>query len=279
MPNENITITPDKLPTLPVKGKLADFARELEIPGYPSKVVELLAKFITINKEMLLVKEKVKILSSLDCNLTVLILGETGTGKELIAQALHGDRKGKFVAVNCAGIPDTLLESEFFGCSTGAFTGSIARQGFLQEANNGTLFLDEIGDMPVLLQSKLLRVIQERRARRLGSTEEYLVNCRFVSATNKTEVELATSRNFRLDLFFRLAGTKLNLTPLRTRQEDVIEIIKSTGKLQLTEDIEKLAKEFIDPPEECFGNVRSLLNKIDEVLIEKQLSKSNNNTV
>src|SRR5688500_15946018 len=111
----------------PLTGRLADFAVDC---GYlPSKVDTALERFVTVNKEMSTLKNKVRLLAAKDCHLSVMIFGETGTGKELLAQALHGDRIGKFVAVNCAGIPDTLLESEFFGCVHGAFTGAIARSG------------------------------------------------------------------------------------------------------------------------------------------------------
>lgn len=245
-------------------GKALDFA--IECGHLPSKVDVALENFLTLNDKCLEIKRRVKLLAAKNCSLNVMIFGETGTGKELLAKALHGDRTGKFVDVNCAGIPDTLLESEFFGTVHGAFTGAIARKGYLEEADGGTLFLDEIGDMPLLLQCKLLRVVQEKKARRLGSNEDYRVGCRFVSATNRSKLELLAIANktFRADLFFRLAGTELNIPPLRDRKEDVTLIVKSLAaskSLDLT-TATSLVEDFIK--DECFGNVRGLLNKIEE---------------
>lgn len=224
----------------------------------PSKTDKLLEQFITVDKDLLLIKDKVRLLSEETCNTSVLILGETGTGKELIARALHGNRRGKFVDVNCAGIPDTLLEAEFFGCQAGAFTGAITREGFLEQSRLGTLFLDEIGDMPMLLQCKLLRVLQERKARRLGTTQEYDVSCRIISATN------CSLDKFRQDLLYRLAVIKLQLKPLRERPNDVTEILKS----KLSSD---LINDFLIQDRNFNGNVRELLNSIEEYKLQKKL--------
>ena len=155
----------------------------------------------------------------------VLVQGESGTGKELVARAIHdhGSRAGqRFVAVNCGAIPENLLEAEFFGYRKGAFTGANEdRQGFFQAADGGTLFLDEIGDLPLAMQSKLLRVIQERSVRPVGATAETPINVRILSATHKDlSAEVAAGR-FRQDLFYRLNVIQIRVPPLRERLEDL----------------------------------------------------------
>jgi two-component system response regulator PilR (NtrC family) len=155
----------------------------------------------------------------------VLVQGESGTGKELVARAIHdhGARAGqRFVAVNCGAIPENLLEAEFFGYRKGAFTGANEdREGFFQAADGGTLFLDEIGDLPLAMQSKLLRVIQERSVRPVGATAETPINVRIVSATHKDlSAEVAAAR-FRQDLFYRLNVIQIRVPPLRERLEDL----------------------------------------------------------
>ncbi|AQS57668.1 sigma 54-interacting transcriptional regulator [Desulforamulus ferrireducens] len=158
---------------------------------------------------------------------TVLIRGETGTGKELFARALHSTSpraENNFVAVNCAAIPETLLESELFGYEEGAFTGAVkgGKPGFFELANNGTLFLDEIGEISVHLQAKLLRVLQDRRVRRLGSAHEIPINVRIITATNRNLEEMVAQKLFREDLYYRLNVIPLHLPPLRERPEDII---------------------------------------------------------
>ncbi|HEX7640304.1 MAG TPA: sigma-54 dependent transcriptional regulator, partial [Burkholderiaceae bacterium] len=155
----------------------------------------------------------------------VLVQGESGTGKELVARAIHdvSARAGQpFVAVNCGAIPETLLEAEFFGVRKGAFTGANAdRDGFFQTANGGTLFLDEIGDLPFAMQSKLLRVIQERAVRPVGATAELTVNVRIVSATHKDLATEVQAGRFRQDLFYRLNVIGIKVPPLRDRLDDL----------------------------------------------------------
>ncbi len=166
-------------------------------------------------------------------NLSVFVSGETGTGKELIARAIHEEscRKGEFVSVNCGAIPANLLESEFFGHKKGSFTGAIEdRVGRFEQAHNGTLFLDEVGEMPLDLQVKLLRVLDENKITRIGENKEILVDVRIVSATNQKVENLIQNGNFREELLYRLKGMQINLPPLRKR----------------TDDIPLLAKHFLD---------------------------------
>jgi two-component system response regulator PilR (NtrC family) len=158
----------------------------------------------------------------------VLVHGESGTGKELVAHAIHdvSARAGQpFVAVNCGAIPETLLEAEFFGVRKGSFTGAIAdRDGFFQTANGGTLFLDEIGDLPYTMQSKLLRAIQERAVRAIGSTTEQTLNVRIVSATHKDLAAEVQAGRFRQDLFYRLNVIEIKVPPLRERLDDLANL-------------------------------------------------------
>jgi transcriptional regulator with GAF, ATPase, and Fis domain len=158
----------------------------------------------------------------------VLIQGETGTGKEVIARTIHEAsprRNHRFVALNCSAIPSGLLESELFGHERGAFTGASAQtKGRFQMADGGTLFLDEIGDMPLELQPKLLRALQEREFERLGSGRTVRVNVRVVAATNQDLAQLVTKRLFRADLFYRLNVIPLSLPPLRERIQDILPL-------------------------------------------------------
>ena len=149
--------------------------------------------------------------------------GETGTGKEITALALHkySGREGPFVAVNCAAIPETLLESEMFGCVKGAYTDSVNKIGYFESANGGTLFLDEIGEMPLSMQSKLLRILEDKQLTRLGSTTSMKIDVRIISATSKNLKILMDKGQFRSDLFYRLNILIIDLPPLRCRKEDI----------------------------------------------------------
>lgn len=223
---------------------------------------KVLKNFLTVYEPLVELKNVI-IPKLAPSNLPILILGETGTGKEMIAEALHGDRpKNKFIPVNCSGIPSELLESEFFGCVKGAYTGANNdRNGYVYEADGGTLFLDEIGDMPPLLQSKLLRLLQCRRFRKVGSVKEETSNFRLVSATNKFDLE--KSKEFRLDLFYRIAGHIIKLHPLHKRGLPDIELIVNRFVIPNREDIKKKILEDITG-KELKGNVRELLNIIEE---------------
>ncbi len=161
---------------------------------------------------------------------TVLVTGESGTGKDLVAQAVHAlsdRRKQPFVVVNCAALPESLLEAELFGYSKGAFTGAMqSRMGRIHAAHGGTLFLDEIGDMPVLLQSKLLRFLEQGEVQRLGSNDNLKVDVRVIAATNGNLKDMVAQKLFREDLLYRLAVFLIDLPPLRERLEDIPKLAK-----------------------------------------------------
>jgi transcriptional regulator with PAS, ATPase and Fis domain len=159
---------------------------------------------------------------------TVLITGETGSGKEVAARAIHAasNRSGaRMVAINCAALPDNLLEAELFGHTKGAFTGAVnARVGLFEQAHRGTIFLDEISEMPLQLQSKLLRVLQEREVPRIGSSEPVPVDVRVIAASNTNLLEAVANRRFREDLYYRLKVVALRMPPLRERAGDILEL-------------------------------------------------------
>lgn len=157
----------------------------------------------------------------------IMILGETGTGKELFTQGIHNASTPDepFVAVNCAAIPENLLESLLFGSVKGAFTGATSACGLFEEAGKGTLFLDEVNSLPVSMQAKLLRVLQEKKVRRIGSNKEYIVQCRIISATNKSPLELIEDKQLRSDLYYRLSAFVLSIPPVRERKEDILFLI------------------------------------------------------
>ncbi|HTU35752.1 MAG TPA: sigma 54-interacting transcriptional regulator [Candidatus Acidoferrum sp.] len=206
----------------------------------------------------------------------VLIHGETGTGKELVAKAIHEEsarKRGPYVRVNCAAIPAGLLESELFGHERGAFTGALAQTtGRFQLAHTGTLFLDEIGDLPLELQPKLLRVLQEQEFERLGSTRTTRVDVRIVAATNQDLPQMVRERRFRADLFYRLNVFPIDLPPLRARAEDIPLLVDHfIRKLALRMNREgwQVAREVIETLQrhDWPGNIRELQNVIERAVI------------
>jgi len=207
---------------------------------------------------------------------SVLITGESGTGKEVVAELIHQNsrrRGARFVAVNCAAIPDSLLESELFGYERGAFTGAAtAHAGKLQHADGGTLFLDEVGDMSLASQAKILRALESRVIQRLGSNVETAVRFRIVSATNQNLEAMVREKAFRQDLYFRLNVIRLDLPPLRDRCEDITELAEQiVGELsqrqgqplrRLESDVIRRLQRHSWP-----GNVRELRNVLESILV------------
>jgi len=185
-----------------------------------------LQKFITEDAETIRMKQDViKLAKSPD---EVLIIGETGTGKELIARAMIGNRSGKFVAVNCAGFPETLIESELFGYVRGAFTGAESnREGLMARAKDGVLFLDEVGELPLTVQAKLLRALQDKAIRRVGGKDEEEISCKFVCATHRDIQKMVKEDKFRQDLYARISTFELYIKPLRERECDILPLIKA----------------------------------------------------
>lgn len=207
---------------------------------------------------------------------TVLILGETGTGKELIARAIHdlsARRERPFVKLNCAAIPFDLLESELFGHERGAFTGAVGQKiGRFEMADTGTLFLDEIGDLPLALQPKLLRVLQEQEFERLGSGRTHHINVRLVAATHRNPVEMVERREFRSDLYYRLNVFPIVLPPLRERRHDIPLLVSHF----VQRFSRRMGKQIHSIPDETLaalkayswpGNVRELQNLIERAVI------------
>jgi DNA-binding NtrC family response regulator len=207
---------------------------------------------------------------------TVLLLGESGTGKELFARAIHHlspRAEHPFVALNCAAIPEGLVENELFGHERGAYTGAGARKiGKLELAHRGTLFLDEIGELPLAMQSKLLRVLEERRFERVGGTQEIEVNVRILAATNKDLRAAVADKTFRDDLYFRISAVPITIPPLRDRGDDVLLLAEHflerfkrefrKPSLELTEDARARLLSYAWP-----GNVRELQNAIERAAI------------
>ena len=202
---------------------------------------------------------------------TVLILGESGTGKELVATSIyeHGLRKDRpFIKLNCAAIPEELLESELFGHEKGAFTGATSfKPGKFDMANKGTIFLDEIGDMPITLQAKILRVIQEREFFRVGGSKTIKVDVRFVASTNQNLEQMVQDGKFREDLYYRLNVFTLRLPPLRERKEDIPALVDhfiklSSKKVEITSMALQMLMAYAWP-----GNVRELENVIERSVV------------
>jgi transcriptional regulator with GAF, ATPase, and Fis domain len=218
--------------------------------------------------------EDVRVVAPVEC--AVLVQGETGTGKEVIARAIHNSgprQRGPFVGLNCAAIPGALLESELFGHERGAFTGATEQTiGRFQAAHGGTLFLDEIGDLPLELQPKLLRVLQEQQYERLGSTRTLRADVRVIAATNQDLWRMVEEKTFRADLYYRLSVFPINLPPLRERKDDIPSLVKyfvqrfsrQMGKSidQVPDGVMEIIRSHHWP-----GNIRELQNFIERSVI------------
>lgn len=239
----------------------------------PGKKVEKAPEIITVNAKMLnLLSQSKKIAAS---NLFVLIEGETGSGKELIARFIHYHSKrspGNFIALNCAAIPENLMEVDLFGHEKGAFTDAVTqRKGKLELASGGTLVLDEIGDMPLNLQAKLLRTIQEGQFYRVGGNQPIKVDLRIICLTNKNVKELMQKKIFREDLYYRIAHVSLNIPPLRERKEDIVPLVNHFMEV-FSNETGVIIKGFSDRAIKVMetynwpGNVREFQNEMLKIL-------------
>ncbi|HKV10083.1 MAG TPA: sigma-54 dependent transcriptional regulator [Thermoanaerobaculia bacterium] len=245
-------------------------------PGKPHPAESLLAGSLLVGQSRAAeqLRHAIRRVAATDSN--VLVTGETGTGKELTAELIHRNSRRRdkpFVSINCAAIPDGLLESELFGYERGAFTGAhAAREGKLQYAQGGTLFLDEVGDMNLYAQAKILRAIESRKVQRLGGHREIAVNIRIIAATNHNLEQLTSQQKFRQDLYFRLNVARIPLVPLRDHKEDIPELVEHLladlaprmGRRPASVDsgfLDLLAG--YDWP----GNVRELRNVIESTLV------------
>ena len=224
---------------------------------------------ITQDMAMLALKERIRNVAPLDSS--VLIYGETGTGKELVAESLHseGKRSGKpFVSQNCAAIPSNLLESLFFGTEKGSYTGALTRKGLLEEADGGTLFLDEINSMEIGLQAKLLKVLEEKKVRRLGGSRDIPFDVRIVAAVNEDPAKLIREHRLREDLYYRLGVVRITLPPLRKRKGDIALLTRhfiERYNQKMKRDIRGISEQALRRLEQYSwpGNVRELQNVVE----------------
>ncbi|MFZ5998801.1 MAG: sigma-54-dependent transcriptional regulator [Nitrospirota bacterium] len=253
-----------------IKEKILLQKRVRELQQYADAYQSIIGK----SEAMKRVFNMIEKIAPFDTN--VLLIGESGTGKELVAKAIHnrGVRTDKpFVAINCASLPAELLESELFGYAKGSFTGAYtSKRGLIEEANSGTLFLDEIGEMPLSLQAKLLRFLEDKRIRPLGSSSEIDVDVRIVAATNKSLNESSAKGEFREDLYYRLSTFEIRLPSLRERKEDIPLLIDHFVKVlskKFQKEITKIDPAFIDyiMHHDLRGNVRELKNIIEREII------------
>ena len=261
--------------TKPVdKDELFDsLAKAIEIHGVNAEESPQKSNIVTRSGAMLHLLEQVKLLGPTQVN--VLISGASGTGKELLAQAIHQHShvsEGPFVAINCGAVPGELLESELFGHKKGAFTGAVKdHQGLFQQAQGGTLFLDEIGDMPLNLQVKLLRVLQEKTIRPVGFQEEIPIDVRIVSATHKNLPDAISNQQFREDLYYRLNVVNLKLPPLCERRED-ISLLAQYFSASIAKRMNQKEKRFANDAMHAIvrydwpGNIRQLQNVVEQVV-------------
>jgi DNA-binding NtrC family response regulator len=267
---DKIRLTANRaLEYISIKSKLNELEQILDGPVAPGTVI------IGKNKQMQEIYKKMGVISGTPETTNVLILGETGTGKELVAKAIHENgahAKEPFVAINCTVLPENLLESELFGHEKGAFSGAENRKlGKFELAGQGTLFLDEIGDMPVALQKKLLRVIQERTFERLGGNKILHISSRIIAATHQNLNDSIKKGSFREDLYYRLNVVEINLPPLRERKDDITLLIEyflrkynkrfKKSVTGIAADILEKLLQFNYP-----GNVRELENMIESAI-------------
>jgi len=256
------------------KDELFDsLANAIDIHGVNTDEAPSKSNIVTRSGAMLHLLEQVKLLGPTHVN--VLISGASGTGKELLAQAIHQHSQvsnGPFVAINCGAVPGELLESELFGHKKGAFTGAVKdHQGLFQQAQGGTLFLDEIGDMPLNLQVKLLRVLQEKTIRPVGFQEEISIDVRIVSATHKNLPEAIKNQQFREDLYYRLNVVNLKLPPLYERRED-ISLLAQYFSASIAKRMNQNEKHFANDAMHALvrydwpGNIRQLQNVVEQVV-------------
>jgi formate hydrogenlyase transcriptional activator len=256
-------------------GELTDDFAEQYVSLEEDAIVEnTFQGIVGSNARLRAVLEDVQIVAPADS--TALILGETGTGKELIARAIHdlSPRKNHaFVKVNCAAIPSGLLESELFGHERGAFTGAIAQKiGRYELANTGTLFLDEIGDIPLELQPKLLRVLQEQEFERLGSTRTQRVDVRVVAATNADLTPMIAEKKFRSDLYYRLNVFPISIPPLRDRRDDIPRLVRHFANKyarRMEKQIERIPRKTMNAlcRHTWPGNIRELQNLMERAVL------------
>jgi len=246
-----------------------DFAEQEGILPSKSPLDNNLDLFITQDIDTIKLKLKLKKLAYVEDS--VLITGESGTGKELVARILHSNRHTKnLVCINCTSLPPELLESELFGHIKGAFTGAFQeKRGLLQEADGGTLFLDEIGDMPPHLQAKLLRVLQERKARKVGSIKEYPITCRVVSATHRDVNWMINESLFRPDLYYRLCTFHTHIKPLRERTNDIPLLLDYYTRNEEKIDRSVLCRYLMSIP--LHGNVRELISRVRRYVVLGEL--------
>ena len=252
------------------KDQLLDYVqRAMKISGLPEAAEDWSTDIVTRSPIMEDCLQQARMVADTDTR--VLLTGESGTGKELLAQAIHraSMRRDKpFIAINCSAMPENLLESELFGHEKGAFTGAHrSHKGLFQAADGGTLLLDEIGDMPMRLQIKLLRVLQEEQVRPVGATDPIAIDTRVISATNQDLNDLMMARTFREDLFYRLNVVNIQLPPLRARRED-IPLLVEHFLIKITEETGQERKVYAPEAVECLvanewpGNVRQLYNVV-----------------
>jgi len=259
-----------------VKTALKDISERLSIMErrFPD-----LKQIVTQNRQLMELKYKVAEVAKFDTD--ILVVGETGTGKELFARAIHqaSERKGKFVPINCSGIQKDLFESELFGHKKGSFTGAIAdKMGVFEYANNGTLFLDELGEMPIELQPKILRALEYREVKPVGSSKSIKVDAKLVFATNRDLRQEVESGNFRKDLFFRIFSPSFRIIPLKARAEDIpllADHFRDQFNTKFNKRVESISPSVIKKLKEYSweGNVRELMKVMEMAVINSDGSK------